>query len=468
MTDDIVYMTAGALLRRYRRGSLSPVEVTRAVLERIERHNEAHIAFTFVDHEGALAAARESEQRWREGQPLGLVDGVPTTIKDVVLVKDWPVRLGSLTTDSDSPWDFDAPSTARLREQGAVLLGITTSPEFGWKGVTDSPLAGVTRNPWDLTRTTGGSSGGAAAAAALGMGALHIGTDGGGSIRIPSGFTGVFGHKPCYGRVPAFPLSPFGTVAHVGPMGRNVEDLALMLTVIAGPDSRDPHALPPAAQDYRVGLEAGIAGLKIGFSPDLGYAVVDPEVATAVAAAVETLADLGAKIEEVEPPFERPLDIFHIHWFAGAARRMAQIPEEKRRLTDPGFQEIAEIGRGYSLAQYQQAVADRDDLMRAMRAFHERYDLLVTPSLPIPAFGAGLEVPAESGLGRWTEWASFSYPFNLTQQPACSVPCGLTGAGLPVGLQIVGPRYDDALVLQTARAYESTRPFQAPPEPPQP
>ena len=231
---------------------------------------------------------------------------------------------------------------------------------------------------------------------------------------------------------------------------------------------RDARNLPPAEQDYRIGLEAGIAGLKIGFSPDLGYAVVDPEVATAVAAAVETLADLGAKVEEVEPPFERPLETFHVHWFAGAARRMAQIPEDKRSLTDSGFQEIAEIGHGYSLAQYQQAVAHREDLMRAMRAFHERYDLLVTPTTALTAFEAGLEVPAESGLGRWTEWASFSYPFNLTQQPACSVPCGLTAAGLPVGLQIVGPRYDDALVLRAARAFESSRPFQAPPAPSQP
>ena len=468
MSSDIVFLTANALLKGYRRGELSPVEVTSAVLARIDKLNDATNAFRFVDNAGAMAAAQASEQRWRAGEPQGLLDGVPTTIKDIVIVKGWTTRFGSLTGDADSPGDYDAPSSARLREQGAILLGLTNTPEFGWKAVTDSPLAGVTRNPWDLSRTTGGSSGGAAAAAALGMGALHVGTDGGGSIRIPSGFTGVYGHKPCFGRVPAFPLSPFGTVSHVGPMARSVEDLALMLNVMAGPDPQDPHSLPHAGQDFRVGLEAGLTGLKIGFSPDLGYARVDPEVAAAVAKAVEHLADLGATVESVEPPFADPLDIFHVHWFAGAARRMSLIPAERQKLTDPGLQEIVAIGQTYSLAEYQQAVAEREALMRTMRAFHERYDLLVTPSLPIPAFEAGLEVPSASGLSRWTQWASFSYPFNLTQQPACSVPCGLTSAGLPIALQFVGPRYDDALVLRAARAYEAIWPFQRPPEPSSP
>ncbi len=465
MSDDIALLTAGALLRHYRHGSLSPVEVTRAALDRIERLNGAVKAFIFVDAEGALAAAKESERRWRDGRPLGLVDGVPTTVKDVVVAAGWTTRFGSLTSEPDNPSPHDGPSVARLRAQGAVLLGLTASPEFGWKGLTDSPLAGITRNPWDLSRTPGGSSGGAAGAAALGMGALHIGTDGGGSIRIPAGLSGVFGLKPAFGRVAAFPFSPFGTVSHVGPMARSVEDLALMLTVMAGPDPRDPHSLPASHQDYRVGLEAGLAGLKIGFSPDLGFVRVDPEVAAAVAQAVETLADLGATVETVEPPFEAPLETFHTHWFAGAARRLSLVPEDKRRLCDPAFREIAAIGGTYSLAQYQQAMADREDLQRAMRAFHQDYDLLATPSVAIPAFEAGLEVPEGSGLERWTEWAGFSYPFNLTQQPACSLPCGLTAAGLPIGLQLVGPRYDDALVLRAARAFETTRPFQAPPKP---
>ena len=465
MARDIIALSATELLLHYRRRSLSPLEVTRAVLARIEQLNESFNAFVFVDAEGALAAAAESERRWQEGRPIGLLDGVPTTIKDVVLTKGWTARYGSLATDEDNPSPFDAPATARLREQGALLIGITASPEFGWKGVTDSPLFGITRNPWDATRTPGGSSGGAAAAAALGMGALHIGTDGGGSIRIPAGFTGVFGHKPCYGRVPAFPLSPFGTVAHVGPMARSVADLALMLTVISRPDARDPHALPASGRDFRVGLDDGLVGLSIGYSPDLGYAEVHPEVASCVAAAVGTLEELGAKVETVEPPFDNPLEIFQTHWYAGAAQRYESLPEERRALTDPGFREIVALGKEINLASYLEAVAQRGALARSMQAFHERYDILVTPSLAIPAFGAGLELPEPDGERRWMDWTPFSYPFNLTQQPACSVPCGLTSDGLPVGLQIVGPRYDDALVLRAARAFETRHPFQAPPEP---
>ena len=465
MGNEIIALSATELLRHYRHGSLSPLEVTRAVLARIEQLNDAFVAFVFVDAEGALATARESEQRWREGRPIGLLDGVPTTIKDVVLTKGWTARYGSLTTEPDNPSPFDAPATARLREQGVVLIGITASPEFGWKGVTDSRLAGITRNPWDPSRTPGGSSGGAAAAAALGMGALHVGTDGGGSIRIPAGFTGVYGHKPCYGRVPAFPLSPFGTVAHVGPMARCVADLALMLTVMAQPDARDPHGLPWSGLDYRIGLDDGLAGLKIGYSPDLGYAQVHPEVAARVADAVGRLAELGAVVEQVEPPFANPLEIFQIHWYAGAARRFSQIPEEKRDQVDPGFREIVTLGQQITLPDYLEAVAERGALARAMQDFHERYDLLVTPSVAIPAFTAGLELPEPDGERRWMDWTPFSQPFNLTQQPACSLPCGLTADGLPVGLQVVGPRYDDALVLRAARAYESLHPFQAPPEP---
>ncbi|MGH6915905.1 MAG: amidase family protein, partial [Geminicoccales bacterium] len=237
-------LSATELLARYRRKQLSPVEATRAALDRIERFDGAVNAFCLVDGERALAHARASEDRWQRGAAQGLVDGVPTTIKDLVLTEGWPTLRGSLAIAPDQRWDEDAAATARLREQGAVLLGKTTTPEFGWKAVTDSPLTGITRNPWDVSRTPGGSSGGAAAACALGMGPLHVGTDGGGSIRIPACFTGIFGLKPSFGRVPAYPLSPYGTIAHVGPMTRTVSDAALMLNVLALPDRRDGFALP--------------------------------------------------------------------------------------------------------------------------------------------------------------------------------------------------------------------------------
>ena len=252
MNEDITLVPASELLELYRGKALSPVDVTRACLDRIADLDSKLNAYCLVDEESALAAARDSETRWQRGQPAGLVDGIPTAIKDLILTRGWPTLRGSRTVARDQNWDQDAPCVARLREHGAVLIGKTTTPEFGWKGVTDSPLTGITRNPWDPDMTPGGSSGGSAVAVATGMAALSIGTDGGGSIRIPCGFTGLFGIKATFGRVPAWPLSPFGTVSHVGPMTRAVTDSALMLSVISEPDYRDWYALPADAQDYRV------------------------------------------------------------------------------------------------------------------------------------------------------------------------------------------------------------------------
>jgi len=461
MSDDLCTLSATQLLRLYRRKSVSPVDVVRAALKRIQDHNPRLNAFNFIAPD-ALNLARASEARWAKGEPIGALDGVPASIKDILLTRGWPTLRGSQTVNAKGPWIDDAPVVARLREAGAVLLGKTTTPEFGWKGVTDSPLTGVTRNPWNADCTPGGSSGGGAAAVAAGMGPLTVGTDGGGSIRIPCGFTGLFGLKPSFGRVPAWPLSPFGTVAHLGPMTRTVDDAALMMNVLTLPDARDWHALPHDPRDYRVGLEAGIKGLRIAYSPDLGYVKVDYEVAALVREAVQVLADLGAQVEEVGPGFENPAEIFRVHWYAGAAYVVAALPAEQRKLIDPGLLEVATEGAKITLKQHMDAVQKRGALGVAMNAFHEQYDLLITPTLPIPAFEAGTEVPAGSGMKRWTEWTPFSYPFNLTQQPAATVPCGLTSSGLPAGMQIVGPRYADALVLRAARAFEAARPFQMP------
>jgi aspartyl-tRNA(Asn)/glutamyl-tRNA(Gln) amidotransferase subunit A len=463
MSRDVALLPATELLRLYRRGSLSPVEATQAALAQIRSHNEKLNALCWLDEEGALAQARESEIRWREQRPQGLVDGVPTTVKDLLLTRGWPTLRGSRTVRRDQPWNEDAPSVARLREHGAVLLGKTTTPEFGWKGVTDSPLTGITRNPWDPTKTPGGSSGGAAVAAATGMGALHLGTDGGGSIRIPAAFTGIFGFKQSFGRVPAYPLSPFGTVAHVGPMTRTVEDAALMLTVITEPDDRDVYALPYEKRDWRLGLDDGIRKLRIAYSPTLGGHRVEPDIAILVAAAVARLAELGAEVEQAEPDLTGVDEVFRVHWFAGAANLMSAIPADSRAQIDPGLQEVAAQGARFSLMDYFSAVKAREALGQRMAAFHRTYDLLVTPMLPLPAFEAGHEAPPDGKGGRWTNWTPFSFPFNLTRQPAATIPCGLTKSGLPVGLQIVGRLYDDATVLRCTRTYESTRAFQAPP-----
>ncbi len=463
MTSDPALLSAVELLERYRDGSLSPVEATRAALARIDRHNAAFNAFNLVDPESALAAARESEQRWRQGAPRGRLDGVPTAVKDLVLTKGWPTLRGSKAIDPNQAWDEDAPAVARLREHGAVLLGKTTTPEFGWKGVTDSPLTGITRNPWNPAMTPGGSSGGSAVALATGMAALAIGTDGGGSIRIPAGFTGVFGIKPTFGRVPAYPLSPFGTVAHLGPMSRTVADSALMLSVMAEPDPRDVYALPYDGADYTQGLEDGVAGVKIGFSPSLGGHHVDPEIARLVAAAAETFRDLGATVEEADPDLPACGAIFRILWYAGAANLLNGMDQAAQGEIDPGLRQVAAEGAEISLLDYLAAVKGRELAMAAMNRYHQRYDLLLTPSLPLAAFQAGLEYPPKPGNDRWVDWTPFSYPFNMTQQPAASIPCGLTDDGLPAGLQIVGPRYGEAEVLRAARAFEAARPFPLPP-----
>jgi len=457
--SDLCALSAAELLDGYRKHEISPVEVTRAVLARIEKLNPALNAFNLVSQE-AEKDAKASEKRWMAGQPQGLLDGVPVSIKDIILTKGWPTLRGSKTVDPKGPWNDDAPATARLREHGAVLIGKTTTPEFGWKGVTDSPLTGITRNPWNTAKTPGGSSGGAAAAVAAGMGPLAVGTDGGGSIRIPCSFTGLFGIKPSFGRVPAWPLSPFGTVAHVGPMTRTVTDAALMLNVLALPDARDWHALPFDTRDWRSHLDQGVAGLRIAFSPDLGYAQVDREVAEIVRKAVSVFTDLGAKVEEKSPGFENPEGIFRTHWFSGAAFLLSSFSAEKRRLVDPGLIEVANEGAKIGAAEILDAQMKRGALGTHMNLFHRDYDLLVTPTLAVAAFDAGSEFPP--GKKRWIDWTPFTFPFNLTQQPAASIPCGVTKAGLPVGLHLVGPRYNDALVLRAARAFETVRPIALP------
>ncbi|GHG94693.1 amidase [Streptomyces lanatus] len=454
---DLTELTAVQLLDGYRQGDFSPVDATRAALERAERIQPEVNAFVRLTADEALARAAESAERWRSGAPAGLLDGVPVTVKDILLMRGGPTLKGSKTLSEQGPWDEDAPSVARLREHGAVFLGKTTTPEFGWKGVTDSPLHGVTRNPVDPTRTAGGSSGGAAAAVALGAGPLALGTDGGGSVRIPAAFCGIFGLKPTYGRVPLYPASAFGTLAHVGPMTRDAADAALLLDVIGTPDSRDWSALAPAPGSFVTALSDGVRGLRVAYSPSFGGQVaVRPAVASAVRRAVERLAGLGAYVEETDPDFTDPVDAFHTLWFTGAARVTQHLGPHQRELLDPGLREICAAGARRSALDYLAAVDVRMALGRRMGHFHDTYDLLVTPTLPITAFEAGAEVPKGSGHRRWTGWTPFTYPFNLTQQPAATVPVGTDGDGLPIGLQLVAARHRDDLVLRAAHAlYEA-------------
>ena len=461
---DLAQCTATDLIDRYREGVASPVEATEAVLARIERLDPGLNAFCLVDGDRALDSARASEDRWRRGTPAGPLDGVPTSIKDLVLTAGWPTRRGSFTVDPDQRWDVDAPATARLREAGAVLVGKTTTPEFGCKGETNSPLTGITRNPWDPSRTPGGSSGGTAAAVAAGMAPLSVGTDGAGSVRIPAAFCGNVGLKPSFGRVPAYPLSPFGTVSHLGPHTMSVADAALMLRVLQQPDARDWTSLPPTDVDPTAGLDGGIEGWRIAYSATLGYAGnVDPQIATAVDAAAETLAALGAHVEAVDPGFADPLDITTGLWFLGAWTLWNTLTPAQQAVTDPDFAAEAELGGRLSALDVQRLVLRRGDLGTHMRQFMGEWDLVVTPSVAVPAFEAREAGAVPLSAGSMLGWTPFSYPFNLTQQPAITVPCGLTRAGLPMGLQLVGPMFADHVVLRAARAYErAVGPFPRP------
>jgi aspartyl-tRNA(Asn)/glutamyl-tRNA(Gln) amidotransferase subunit A len=466
MAKAIHAMTAAELSAAYAAKELSPVEATEALLDRIAALDPKINSFCLVDREAAKAEARAAETRWQKGAPLSPLDGVPMAVKDILLTKGWSTLRGSRTVDPKGPWNDDAPTVARLKEGGAVLLGKTTTPEFGWKASTDSLLTGVTRNPWNTKKTPGGSSGGSAAAIAARLVPLALGTDGGGSIRIPCSLTGLCGLKPSFGRVAAYPLSPFGTVAHVGPMSRTVTDLALMMNLLAKPDARDWHNLPYDAKDYIKELEAGLRGRRVAFSLTLGgKPKIVPEVEALVKAAVKRLETLGAHVEEADPPMAEAGEIFRTSWWAGAGFALGSLPEEKKALLEPALRQIAEEGAKISLRDYLNANAARGALGGRMRVWMQSYDFLVTPTVATPAFDTGRLHPDDGAGSAWLDWTPFSYPFNLTQQPAASVPCGFTKDGLPVGLQIVGKMYDDAGVLVTARAYEAVHPLsdKAPP-----
>ena len=454
--DPLCRLGCAALGRAYRDRSLSPVEVARACLDRAEAVQGRCNGFTRIDHAAALASAKSAEQRWMRGAPWSPLDGVPATVKDIVAVEGWPVRYGSPSTP-DRPCAADAPAVARLRAAGLTLLGQTATPEFGWKAVTDSPLSGITRNPWTPAMTPGGSSGGAAVAAATGAGVLHLGTDGGGSIRVPCSFTGIVGLKPTYGRVPAYPPSAFGTLAHLGPMARRPADVRAMLAAMSGRDAEDwlqgVGQLPPLDD-----APAAFAGAKIGFWSAPPCGALDPDVAAGIDAAVRALERLGAAVEPVELPGDGLLELFNVLWFSGAAARAARLAPDARAKLDPGLSAVVAAGEAVSAVDYVAATGARAEFGRSMDALLDRYDLLASPATAIPAFAAGHEVPPGSGLTRWTEWAGFSFPVNLSQQPAVSLPCGTTPAGLPIGLQFVGGRGRDASVMAYAEAFERNFP----------
>jgi aspartyl-tRNA(Asn)/glutamyl-tRNA(Gln) amidotransferase subunit A len=458
MTNSLHYLSATQLVAGYRSGRFTPTDVIEAVLARIAALEPVLNAWQLVDAKAARAAAKASTARWAKGRPRGLLDGVPIAIKDVTETKGWPTLNGSLAIDPKGPWREDAIVVERFRAHGAVLLGKTATPEFAWKGVTQSRLKGITRNPWNPDWTTGGSSGGAAAAIASGMAAIANGTDSGGSIRAPASFCGIVGFKPTFGRVPVWPPSPLMTVEHVGPIVRTVADAALAMTVMAGPDPRDGYCLAETPPDFLGSLRGGVRGLRIAYSPDLGFARVRPEVERVVARAARLFARLGARVRRVKVDVGDPTDASAAFYNALAARIAQGLGRRARRLTEPDLLDAIRRGRASSALDYVAAEAARRDLTARFAALHADHDLLLCPTVCVAPFTAGRDLPDGWDPAIADRWMGLTFPFDLTGQPAISVPCGFTGDGRPIGLQIVGPRSADALVLRAARAFEAAHP----------
>lgn len=449
------FTSALDLAASIRRKDISPVEVVDGILSRIEQLDPTLNAFSEVLADNARAAAQVAEAAVQRGDELGALHGVPVGVKDQMNVTGAKVTFGTHLL-ADYVATEDAPVVAGLRRAGAIVVGMTTMPEFGWNGISWSPLYGMTRNPWNLERSASGSSSGSGAAVAAGLIPLAVGSDGAGSIRMSSSFCGIVGLKPTYGRVAMYPVSVSELVTHYGPMTRTVRDNAVMLQAMAGPDKRDPHCLPASNEDYLASCEGGVKGLKIGFSPDLGYAKVAPEVAALVASSVKRFEELGATVVEANPGFEDPIWAADQYLWAGAANRAYPRLDEMRDKMDPGFVQAVELLAGRTLFDASKARLDRLALAATMGRFFGEYDLLVTPTMADTAFGI---TRTEPEYGPTLAWSPFTYPFNLTGEPAITVPAGLSSEGLPVGLQIVGSRFSEGLVLRAAAAFEAAQPW---------
>ena len=438
---------------------VSPVEVVQGSLDRLAQVEGAINAFVEVTTDQALNAAREAERTLMSGAPLGPLGGLPVSVKDLIAVKGARLTFGSRAM-AQNVAAVDAPSVERVRLSHGAIVGKTTTSEFGCKGAGSSPLTGITRNPWDLSKTPGGSSCGAAASIAAGVTPFGLGTDGGGSIRLPSSFTGLFGIKGHFGRVPVFPTSATPTLAHVGPIARTVRDAALLLQVISGFDPRDPGAVAQPVPDFLGECDMPARGLRLAWSPTLGYAKPDPEVLAIVTDAVKALEGLGCKVELVEQIFEDPLDQFMAEFFAGAGTRLRPVLTERRELLDPAVARTLDMALSQTMKHYYETVFRRYDLRTKMVEFFARYDCLITPTLPVAAFDAELDyAPGLASDENIISWIFYTYPFNLTGLPAASVPAGFTKAGLPVGMQIVGRHLGEGQILRLAAAFEEARPW---------
>jgi aspartyl-tRNA(Asn)/glutamyl-tRNA(Gln) amidotransferase subunit A len=459
---DLTQATAAELRDLYRARAASPVEALNAILVRAETVNPKINALRLIDAERARAQARASEARWAKGAPLSEIDGAPVSIKELVRTKDWPHTMASLLSDK-TPATEDSTVTARLREAGAVIFAQSTSPEYGFKGITESPLNGVTRNPWNLERTPGGSSGGAGAAVAAGLGPLAIGTDGGGSIRIPASCTGLVGLKATFGRIPAWPASMHGDLANTGPMTRTALDCAMMMNVLAKPDPRDAHSLPDDGVDYEAAIRRDLKGLKVAVIARFGDYHLDADVALRFGEAVRAFEAMGCVVEEVEAPFDHAKAgaAWYVHWLSALQRLLQVYPEARHAEFDPALLAQARTGAAFPVQTVIDAQVTRREASHAWNLLLSRYDLVLSPTLAVPPFAIGRSAPDGPDGKPNPNWACTSI-FNLTRHPTLSTPCGLSRDGLPIGLQITAAHYRDDLVLAAARAFAEVKPFAFP------
>ena len=458
---DLNFLPATEAIKLIREKKLSPVELMSAILERIAALEPRVNAFSTFDFEMAMDQAKSAEALVAANNShLDPLHGIPVTIKDLTSVLGLPFQRGS-RIDADHVGTIDEPVVQRLKNSGAILLGKTTTSEFGWKGVSQSPLTGITHNPWKYGYNAGASSAGAGAAAAIGFGPLHHGGDGAGSIRMPAHFCGVFGFKPSFGRIPNVPMRVNDQISHAGPITRTVADAALMLEIMSGPHISDPYSLCSEWINNIELLNLDLKGLRIAFSPDLGHARVDPEVAALVKNAAKTFQELGAHVEETKTPWagDGP-ELIRFFWKADSLLYRAYLDEWAEKM-DPGLVACIRESGDPSYEEYLHMRKRKLDYITAMQDWFNNWDLLLTPSVSVTAFPANCLQPMHwpQDDWDWLMWAEFSYPFNFSHNPAASVPCGFTEDGLPVGLQIVGHRLDDLGVLRAAAAFERARPW---------
>jgi Asp-tRNA(Asn)/Glu-tRNA(Gln) amidotransferase A subunit family amidase len=460
----ICFMSACDMVDAIRNQELTSEEITETIIERIEKINPIINAYCTPTFDLAREMARKADDKVKKGEKLGLLNGVPTSIKDLNPVKGIRTTYGSKIFENHIP-DYDDIAVQRLKKEGCVILGKTNTPEFGFKGVTDNLIFGYSRNPWDLELTPGGSSGGAAAAVVSGLGPLAQGSDGGGSIRHPSSLCGAYGLKPSFGRVPRYPkLFPMALdLAVIGPIVRYVKDAALMLDAMKGPFERDKASLPKDGFRYIDKIDEVPEGLKIGYSIDLGYAkAVDIEVEKCILNSVELFENFGWSIELVKMKLRKAQLSFNTLWTSMLGYNLKSYLKEWEDKMDPDLVKLIKAGLGYDGMSLPRAIAVRSQVYETFYNVFKDYDILITPSTAIPAFELGVMFPSKiNGINvSPTAWMPFSFPFNMTGHPAATIPSGRSSKGLPIGMQIVGRRFDDLKVLQVSKTFEELAPWQ--------